>query len=178
MSEVHDKIIADKESKIANLDARLKAKENALLILKDNMDKSIMTTNTTVASLRDGTMVMDAAAQLAEGVSQSVAMINDISNKLLKTMRDTKASMIFETQQLKNVAADAKHFKESASDLKAAVELINSIRPTIKELMNNPDELNVIKEIIHACQSTTKNRERSETSTDKQTGTTPDVQVR
>lgn len=177
MSESHDKIIADKEAKIARLDEQMELGKKGLETIKASLVKAVESANACGTVFKSGAGLLEASIEISDVISRSAALVNEAGNKLLISMRETKAAFIAETNQLKSAAEDAKQFRYAASDLKSAVEIINSIRPTIRELMQNQDELNVIRNIIHAC-APTIHRERSETSASEQAGPTPDVQER
>lgn len=177
MSESHDKIIADKEAKIAALDGQIESRKKALTTVKDAMHKAaiVVTNESNCAQLSAD--VLELTIDLAESIKMSMELVNNSGTRLVTIMRETKAAITFESNQLRGVAEEAKRFRESAAELRAGIEIINTIRPTIRELMQNQDELNVIRNIIHAC-APTIHRERSETSAGEQAGPTPDVQER
>lgn len=176
MSEAHDKIIADKEAKIVALDGQIESRRKALETVKDAMHKAAVVVRGESNCAQLSADILELTIDLTESIKMSMELVNNSGNRLVAIMRETKAAVVFESNQLRGVAEEAKKFRESASELRNGLAIIDSIRPTIRHLMNNPDELNAIKGIIHAC-APPIHRERSETSPGKQTGSTPDVQV-
>jgi len=177
MSEAHDRLIADKEAKILQLNKHIEARENALEVTKEALRKARECMTNAGSAMNVGASLLDTSLDMSEALTRTINVVNDHGSKLLQIMRDTRASFAFESVQLKRAAEEAKQFKSCASDLKAAIEILSSIPPGLLEILRKPDELTVITKIIHACKPSTPHRERSDTQASESSGPTPDVQV-